>query len=156
MIYPSTQPATTSTPAPAIQCGEFWPAIPLVDAREQMRIDGTVTDQRLRAALIEAAASVNAELATWRRAHQGAGITELAQVDPEQIDGKSVAVHRWFRAVHCFAGAILAERYRGFDSSGKGDKRAEVADQSADDLRRDGRWAIADLQSKPRTVVELI
>lgn len=156
MIYPTSQTAHASPPAPAIPCGAFWPAILPGAAREQLRLDGTITDARLRAALIEAAASVNAELAAWHRARQATGSATLADTDPEQIDGQSIAVHRWYRAVYCFAGAILAERYRGFDSSGKGEKRAEAADLSADDLRRDGRWAIADLQQRQRTTIELI
>lgn len=155
MIYPTHQSAG-DTPAPPISSGAFWPDILPDRAREQLRLDGTITDARLRAALIEAVASVNAELADWRRERQAAGVATLAETDPEQIDGQSVAVHRWYRAVHCLAAALLAERYRGFDSSGKGDKRADAADLSADDLRRDGRWAIADLLRQWRTVVALI
>lgn len=40
----------------------FFPDIELIDVRHAMRADGTVTDERLKFAVIEAMATVNAEL----------------------------------------------------------------------------------------------
>lgn len=151
----TTKPPPANT-EPAINCSHFWPAIAPTDARAAMRLDGTVTPERLRGALIEAAASVSSELSSWRITRTAAGANMLSDVPCDEIDGQSVLVHRWHRAVQCTAAAILAERYRGYDSSATGDKRADTADTIADDLRRDARWAISDIAGHRRSTIELI
>jgi hypothetical protein len=106
-----------------------------------MRLNGTVTGMRLRHALVEAIASVNSELADWRVRQVATGYSSLQAV-PEEVDGQSILVARWVRAVYATAAADLYERYRGFDTTGKAEKRADEEDCAADDLRRDARLAI--------------
>lgn len=157
MIIKPENPASESAADGAeIRAGVFWPSIKPAEAREEMRLDGNVTPARLRSALIEAMASVNSELAEWRQARIAAGFTALDQVPAEDIDGKSVLLHRWRRAVLCEAAAILTERYRSFDTTGTGHQRADQLDPSIDELRRDKRWAISDMQGVGRCAVELI
>lgn len=139
-----------------IQAGNFWPAIDPVEARAAMRLDGTVTDIRLRHALIEAIASVADELADWRRAQQAKGWHQLQAIEAETVDGESVLVLRWRRAIHASAGADLAERYRSFDSSGSGKARADELDLTADSLRAMARLAIRSLLGRPAITVALI
>lgn len=143
-------------PETAIESGTFWPSIEPGDIRAAHRIDSTVTPARLRDALIEAIGAVNVELAAWRGAREAEGRATLDAVPADEIDTESINVHRYRRAVGCMAKALLQERYRDFDSTARGDKKADVLENPIDDLRRDARWAIADILGVGRTVVELI
>lgn len=148
---PAVQPEETP-----IASSEFWPTIDPVKIREAQRIDNTVTPARLKATLIEAIAATNASLLTWRADKQLLGHASLAAMPAEQIDGTSILVHRYQRAVGCMAKALLLERYRDFDSTAKGDKKAEALDDPIDDCRRDHHFALADLTGRTRSTVELI
>ncbi|NSX15628.1 head completion/stabilization protein [Cupriavidus taiwanensis] len=134
----------------------FFPDIDVDQASAAMRQDGTVTPDRLRAALIEAALSVNAELAGWKAAQQAAGHASLESVPAAQIDGRSANLHRYLRALYCQTRAGLIERYRDYDATAAGNKTAEALLQAVEDLRRDARWAISDLLGITRTTAELI
>lgn len=157
LIQPANPPAAGSQiDGAAIRSGSFWPELDPVATRAAMRLDGTVTADRLRGALIEAIASVNGQLADWLRQQQDAGHASLSAVPAEEIDGASILVQRWQRAVQCTAAANLTERYRSFDSTAAGDKKADEQDTTVDDLRRDSRWAISDILGLPRNTIELI
>jgi hypothetical protein len=58
--------------------------------------------------------------------------------------------------VYCTAGAELAERYRGLDTTGTGQSAADQLTPVIDEYRRDARWAISDILGLTRTTVELI
>jgi hypothetical protein len=154
--------AAASVPAQAHPGGEpigndgFFPDISVDHAYAAMRLDGTVTQQRMRAALVEAVISVNDELQTWKVAQVSFGRNTLADVPAPKIDGRSAHLHRYERAVHCLAAAWLIERYRTIDATAAGDRKAEAENLGVDDLRRDARWAISDIQGAARTTVELI
>ena len=141
---------------PPIVSSPFWPDIDPALIREQQRLDNTTPPQRLRSALIEAIATTNNALLAWRQANEALGKTILDQVDAEQIDGTSILVHRYQRAVGCLAKAIILERTRDFDATGKGERKAEFLTDPIDDCRRDHLAAIADIAGRPRTTVELI
>lgn len=151
---------TTIPPAvadePPIENDGFAPAIDLQQLRAALRLDGTVTAPRLRHATLAAMAAVNAEIATWRASQQAAGHLKLADVPGPRLGETSVLVQHYLRAVQCAVQAEMLERYRDFDTTGAGDKRAERLELSVDDVRRDMRWAIADLVGQRRTTVELI
>ncbi len=150
-----------NVPAPVaaetkITSSPFWPDVEPADIRAAHRIDGTITTERLRDALIEAIASVNEELSAWREARQLEGRATLAAVPADLIDNISVNVHRYQRAVGCTAKALLIERYRDIDTTAAGNKKADQLDNPIDDLRRDARWAISAILGISRTTVELI
>ncbi|OIT10256.1 head completion/stabilization protein [Ralstonia solanacearum] len=149
-------PASAQPGGRAIGNDGFFPDIDVDQACAAMRLDGTVTPERLRAALVDAVLSVNDELAAWKARQLAAGFLALGAVPAQQIDGQSRYVHRYLRAVHCTAAAWLIERYRSFDATAAGDRKAEVENTSVDDLRRDARWTISDIAGTPRTTVELI
>jgi len=134
----------------------FFPDIVMADARQIMRIDGTVTSARLRHALIEAMATVNDALDGWKQQHTAAGRANLAAVPCTILDGVSRNLHRYRRAVYCTARANLIERYRDFDNTNEGNKRAEDMESAIGDLRRDALWATNDILGLYRTTVELI
>ncbi len=161
MPFVAANPSPATTEA-SIDPGAFWPAIVPGLMRDQMRIDGTIPAPRLRSALIEAAASVNGELASWRQSRQDAGRVALEDVPAEEVDGTSILVHRYLRAVGCLAKASLLERLGDYDATGKAMSTSQAADKAAalnahvDDLQRDARHAIAAIQGRSGSVVELI
>ena len=132
----------------------FFPDLSLSQCRNQMRIDGTVTDLRLQDALIEAIASVNDELAEFQQ--QNAEHGYLARIPAQHINSESILVQRYRRAVICLALANLNERYASYDSTNDGEKKMDQLKESIDQLRRDALFAICDFLKIRRIDVELI
>lgn len=139
-----------------ITCGAFWPDIDPGQCRMEMRLDGTVTAPRLRAALIAAIDQVQGNLSTWSKQQRALGHATLVATNPREIDGINLNEWRFKRAVYCYAAANLQERMRGFDSTHEGHTRADALTDPIDDHRRDGRWAVSDILGESRTYVELI
>ena len=143
-------------PANHINTDSFWPTIDLDKMREALRIDASVTPPRLETAVIAAAISVNRELAKWRTQQQAAGHATLAAVPAGTVNDVSELVHLYARAIQAAAGAEVCERYRSYDSTGTGDRKAEALQFNIDEYRRDQRLAIRDLLGIARMTVELI
>lgn len=131
----------------------FFPDVSLSDVRNAMKTDGTVTENRLKNAVIEAIATVNQELKPLQQRSKQASLDEIPS---DEIDGESLLVLRYKRAVYCLATANLYERYRSFDSTKDGAEKADEFENSVDDLRRDARFAIRDLLNTNRWTSELI
>lgn len=131
----------------------FFPDINLLAVRNTMRIDGTVTQERLQHAIIEAIISVNHDLRAFR-----ANLTAqtLADVDAPKINNESILIYRYKRAVYCRATADLYERYASYDSTNDGVKKMEQLEEIIGDLRRDALFALADINKNKRLNVELI
>lgn len=144
------------TPESLINSGEFWPDIDPEQCRQEMRLDGTVTPERLRAALIAAITQVQDTLAAWVIEQQDKGCTTLAETTQRIVDGANINEWRFKRAVYCYAAANTMERMRSFDTTAEGHKRADAVTDPIDDHRRDGQWAVSDILGRTRTFVELI
>ncbi len=144
------------TSATTIENAAFWPAIEPAAVRAAMRLDGSITDERLTAALLAAVLGVNDELRTWQAQQEAAGYATLADMPDTHIGGVSRRVHLYGRAVNCATAAELTERYRSYDASDSANQRADDLQPSIDELRRDLRWAISDLQQRPRCTIELV
>ncbi|MGB6053738.1 MAG: head completion/stabilization protein [Burkholderiaceae bacterium] len=153
-------PPTTTTSAPSdddVIVNDGWfPDLSMAAMREAMRVDGTITPARLRPALVSAILDANRQLADWQAQQQAAGRDKLEAVPAPHIDGCSMLVARYLRAVYSTAKADLTERYRDFDSTAEGLKKAEALDAAIDEQRRNAHWAIADIIGRPRSTVELI
>ena len=134
----------------------FFPAVNLQTLRLENRIDSTISVERLRAAVIEAMANVNQQLAAFKLYEQGAGNATLKAIVADKINNKSVLEHRYLRAVGCLTKANLIERYRDFDSTTQGNRNADELLPNIDELRRDAYWAIGDMLGAPRSTIELI
>ncbi|HGO5816105.1 TPA: head completion/stabilization protein [Mannheimia haemolytica] len=134
----------------------FFPNIELLEVRNAMRIDGTVINERLKQAVIEAMATVNADLKAYRLNAQQAQKANLQACDDEQINGESVLVYKYKRAVYCLAVANLYERYRSYDSTKEGHDKAEELESTAGDLKRDYHFAVRDILGENRMISELI
>lgn len=139
-----------------IQNNGFFPDIHLLDVRNAMRIDGTVTNERLKMEVIEAMATANNALKHYQKTLKEKHIHRLEDMDDEKINGENIVIQRYKRAVYCFALANLNERYRSYDTTKQGAEKAQDFEQSVDDLRRDGRFAIRDIVGQHRMIVELI
>lgn len=134
----------------------FWPEVDLDTVRKRMRLDGSVTDDRLREATLAAMWFVNDALASWRAGQQAAGYDSLDEVPGPVMGDLPRGVALYMRAICCAVGAELAERYRSYDATDGANQRADDLTPSITELRRDLSWALSDLQSRPRTTVELI
>lgn len=156
MSFIATEPTTAPpTEATTVANDGFFPNIDLQELRGAVRLDGTVTDDRLRNAVAEAIISVNDELATWKAAQQLAGVTSLDQLEPK-IGGEAVQLRRYLTAIYRTVKADLNEQFRNFDATRSGVEAADKLLQMVEDERRAARWAIRDFLGLPRTTVELI
>ncbi|KAF1021900.1 MAG: hypothetical protein GAK30_01589 [Paracidovorax wautersii] len=153
-----TTPPSDPAPLGTIAAGAFWPAIDLAEMRDAVRLDGTTTPPRLRAAVVEAIAATIAQLQAWADQRIAEGHATLASVPAATVDGTSVHVQRFTRAVQCHAKANLIERYSDYDTTGRArkDDQEENRDTQAEQHRRDATWAIRDIIGTTRLAVELI
>lgn len=144
----TTGPAGTQT---VITNDGFFPDIDLTHLRSAMRLDGSVTGERLETAAIAAILSVNADLAPLKN-----DTATLADLPSPQINGQPANLHLYRRAVYSMAAAELHERYRNYSSTGQGSDAADELLPGIDELKRDARFAIRDLLKQVRLTVELI
>lgn len=134
----------------------FFPNIQLIEIRNAMRIDGTVTNERLKHSAIEAMQTVNRDLKAYRLNAQKEEKNTLAETDEETINGESELVYLYKRAVFCLTTANLYERYRSFDSTREGDQKADQLIDTAGDLKRDYHFAVRDILGGHRMIAELV
>ena len=152
-VHPASTPEGLDV---TITSAAFWPEISLNQMRKVMRLDGNVTTERLKEAVIEAISNTNSQLRAWRVEQEATGVMKLGDVESEEVDGESMRVQRYRRAVYCHAKANLTERYRDMDTTGDGNKRADALDPQITDLWRDARWAISDVHGRERGIAELV
>ncbi|AKH88165.1 head completion/stabilization protein [Edwardsiella tarda] len=138
---------------PVIKNTFFFPDVEPRRIRDLMRLEYTVTPARMRDAICAGIAEVNAELVEFRERQMLLGFKTLDAVPAETIDGESVCCFHYLRAVSAMTAASLYERYRGYDASGKGEKKAESVEAVIDELWRDMRWSVSRLQGRPRCIV---
>ncbi|ELS1261517.1 head completion/stabilization protein [Salmonella enterica] len=142
--------------AEKVTAGTFWPEILLRDLRLASRIPGRTTTSRLKFVATEAVAHATDQLDDWRGIQESAGYSTLADVPARMLNGESVKVYRYRRAVYSAARALLLENARDVDTTEKGDRKADALEVQTDDLWRDVRWAIADIRGTQRLFVELV
>ncbi len=134
----------------------FFPDINTQHLRNTQRLDSTISNDRLRESLLIALASVNADLHEWRLEQENNGVSYIAETTTEQLDGESVNLLLYRRAVYSLTHASLLERYRNFDTTLHGSKLAEQKESTADDLARDARFAVRDILGKSRSTFVLV
>ena len=143
-------------PTDAIANDGWFPALSMADTRNSVRLDGTVTDERLRAALVNAMMDVNRQLRTFKTERSALGQASLAAASAdEMVDGKPRLVLLYLRAVMCSAKADLTERYRDFDADAA-NPRVKDAEPATDEQRRNAQWAVRDILGQSHVFVELI
>ncbi|WP_334017684.1 head completion/stabilization protein [Burkholderia gladioli] len=134
----------------------FFPDVDLAALRNDMRLDGTVTRERLAHATREAMLSVNDELSAWRATQRETGARTLQDVPADLIDGTSRLVYRYLRAVYHLAHADVTEKYRGYDTTKSGARDDDELCHTVNESRRNARWAVSDILRRPRSTIELI
>ncbi|ECU8779165.1 capsid assembly protein, partial [Salmonella enterica] len=112
--------------AEKVTAGAFWPEILLRDLRLASRIPGRTTTSRLKFVTTEAVAHVTDQLDDWRGIQESAGYSTLADVPARILNGESVKVYRYRRAVYSAARALLLENARDVDTTEKGDRKADA------------------------------
>lgn len=149
--------APESTPDDDLLENDGWfPDLSLTAIRNGTRLDGTVTEDRLRDAARYAISTINDQLTAFKALHTEAGAANLAEVNAAAIDGENRLVLLYRRAVVCTLKADLIERYRDLDTTDAGLRRASEMDPAVGEQRRNASWALRDIQGQPRTTVELI
>lgn len=134
-----------------IKSDPFYPSIALDHIREIVRIDGAVTNLRLQQAIIEEVIDVNRLLKVLK----GKAIV-LSDLSTSEINDKPETDYLYLSAVANGVAAKINENYRNYDSSNSGVKKAEEAEYTIDDYRRNKQWAILQLLGENHSVVELI
>lgn len=151
-----TTPSDNPAPLGTLSAGGFWPAIDLAKLRAAIALDGSVTAARITHAATDALASVIDELAAWSLAQQTAGHDTLDSVPAVLINGVSVQLSRFERAVYAYAKANLIERYADADATGRAERGEPGRRLQADEYRRDGLHALRDILGVSRMTSELI
>lgn len=151
--FVATAPAAAIDP---ISSGDWYPEIDVNDARAVMRVDSTVTNERLVESIQNAMATVEDCLDEWQAQQVVLGRASLADVPSKIIGGTSRLVLAYKRAVYATVQSELLEGYRNFDTTGTAAKHADTMDETVDDYRRNVRYAIRDILGRPRADAELI
>ncbi|AZP49591.1 head completion/stabilization protein [Rahnella aquatilis] len=139
-----------------IRNGAFWPDISTGALRLAVKLDGQITASRVKYAAVEAMTMTNDMLNDWQVTQKAAGFAALADIPTDEIDGVSVLVNRYLRAVYSFTKATLLEGYRDIDTTRDGEKHAEALSTQIDTVWRDGNWAVRDILGLPRDLAELV
>ena len=140
----------------AIANDGWFPTLSIAATRNAVRLDGTVTPERLRAALVNAMLDINRQLRSFKAERAALGQASLAAASAdEMVDGKPRLVLLYLRAVMCSAKADLTERYRDFDADAA-NPRLKDGEPSIDEQRRNAQWAVRDILGQSHVFVELI
>ena len=134
-----------------IKSDSFYPNVDLDHIREIVRIDGAVTNARLQQAIIEEVIDVNRLLKSLKDK-----AAQLSDLSTSEINDLPETDYLYLSAVVNGVAAKINENYRNYDSSNSGAKKAEHAELTVDDYRRNQQWAILQLLGENHTVVELI
>ena len=82
--------------------------------------------------------------------------TQLSDLSTSQINDQPETDFLYLSAIANGVAAKINENYRNYDSTNSGSKKAEQAELTVDDYRRNKQWAIQQLLGENHTVVELI
>lgn len=134
----------------------FFPDIDPAAVRDAARIPTSITPARLRAAIIGAIMTAGIDLQQFAADSIAAGHATLAAVPAPQLDGASVQMFRYQRAIALYAKAELIERHPDFDTTAAGGAEGNDAATAIGSLRRDAMHAVRDMLGQTRTVVDLI
>lgn len=145
-----------AAPPEIVENDGFWPDVDLVQLRAAVRLDTTISTDRLRDAVAQAMIELGRTLEAWRL-ENAAETANLQAVTPRRlVDGVSDFVHLYTRAVYSLTAADLGERLMSQSMTAAGDDRRESLASEVDQHRRNARWAVQDFKGERRATVELI
>ncbi|HCM9740047.1 head completion protein [Acinetobacter baumannii] len=134
-----------------IKSDPFYPSVALDRIREIVRIDGAVTNERLKQTIIEEVIDINRLLIRLKDQ-----VSKLSDLSKLQVNDLPETDFLYLSAIANGVAAKVNENYRNYDSSDSGVKKAKEAECTVDDYRRNKQWAIQQLLGENHTVVELI
>lgn len=134
-----------------ISTNAFFPDVSINDIRDIVKIDGSVTDARLKQAIFEEIIDVNRLLVSLVQPD-----TNLTQLSKNKVNEKTDTEILYFSAISNGVAAKVFEKYRGYDSTNTGNKRADDLTLTIDEYRRNKHWAIQQLLKQNQTTIELI
>ena len=129
----------------------FFPVISLGHVRDFIRVDDSVTDARLSQLVMEETLDVMRLLEPLTTKAE-----TLLELSTRTVYGKPEMLIWYFSAVANGVGAKVCEKYRNYDSTNKGSDKALELSATIDEYRRNKMWALAQMQGRNQTVVELI
>lgn len=148
--------APPSPTPPAVIAGDgWWPDLTIADFKSLKRIPNTVTDARIREALLTGMIDAARQLQTWRAAQEAAGIEKLEDIEGPTFNGEKEKVILWRKAVFATAAAELADTHNDITATAAGRERTEIRATSADEHRRDATQAIRAIKGLGRNRVAL-
>lgn len=146
----STPPSPASPVDSKIEADGWFPAIDCNALRDRLRLgENVITHARLVAAIEGGMIHAFRQLADWRALQAGAGVAALAEVPDNdiQINGLTRAEIIWERIIRYYAAAELADGNRDLVAADQQSQRNDEKRITADDYRRMGHNAVADLMS---------
>ena len=150
-------PPSTATPVGTVAGDGFWPDVDLDALRKGIRVDQTVTPERLRDVACSAILDIMVELADWRAEQRTLGHDRLEDVPGRhQVDGRSDYQIRWVQAVQAVVAADLGDRHLGQAARSAGVDRAEEFAIDVDLHRSNVTWAVRAFLGLPRIIAEVI
>lgn len=148
---------SAASPAGSIAGDGFWPDFNLDALRQAIRVDQTVTPERLRDVACSAILDIMVELEDWRAEQRALGHEHLQDVPGRhQVDGRSDYQIRWVQAVQAVVAADLGDRHLGQAARSAGVDRAEEFAIDIDLHRRNVTWAVRAFLGLPRIIAEVI
>ncbi|WCT76284.1 head completion/stabilization protein [Novosphingobium humi] len=146
--FTPTPMAPPDDPDAQVVADGWFPPVRLEEVREGLNIGGgAITQLQLTLAIEGGMLTAMRQLAAWRSARALAGAASLADVTTDTLNEKNRATLLWTRAVGYYAAADIAAGNRDLASSDTGLARASEKAALADEYRREGHAAIADLLS---------
>ena len=145
-ISPRAPEPTTAT----VKNDGWWPDIDMVLLRDSVRLPSGVTDKRLVHRTRQIVLSINNELAEWKAQRKSEGYARPADIpveDAEDTTGQDAydehpLITHYLSAVYAEVDARLCEQYRQTDSTGRGEKNAQMLDPRVSEGFRDKDWEV--------------
>lgn len=134
----------------------FFPNILVAAFRTAVRLQDTVTDERVVKALTTAMMDVNRELADWKAAQILLGYNTLAEVASQNYGAITELQHYYMNAVYSKAKAELVEFYNDSDTTSEGLRRFIGFLPAGEAYLREAKEAIRNILGDPHMTVELI
>lgn len=144
-----TAPADNHEPEGETIAADGWfPDVETLAIRDTIRLgEGTVTDERLKAAVEGAMIAGFRALSDWRAARVLEGAAALADVTEDTINGENHAELIWQRIIRFYTAAELADLHIDVSATDEALDREEEKRETADHYRRKAYEAVADLRA---------
>lgn len=141
-------PDNTAQAGQVIAADGWFPGIDTGEVRKRIRLgEGSVTEDRLKEAVIGAILSGLKALSVWRTARALEGKGDLQSVTEDQVAGQNVAVILWQRVIVYYAAAELLDGHTDVAATDDALDREDQKRLTADSYRRKAYEAVADLRA---------